>query len=267
MRAFGVGLLFTNDGKYAEHAANLLKTWFLNAQTKMNPNLNFGQGIPGINTGRGIGIIETRGLTEAIDAAILLRGSKSWSEDDHNAFKKWFSEYLTWLTDSPLGNDEAKAHNNHGTHYDAQVICFALFTGQNDLAKKQFEVTKGRIASQFLPDGSQPHELERTTSWNYTNMNLHGFFDLARLGEHFGIDLWHYQTADKKSIRQCLEWLVPFLKNEKKWTHQQIKKREFEVTVSMLKTAAVIYKNADYETLAKQIDPKVYAEPSFQLFY
>ena len=153
---------FSKEERYAQHAAHLMKTWFLDKETRQNPHLNFGQGIPGINTGRGIGIIETRDLYRVIDAAILLRGSKNWSNDNHNALKKWFSDYLTWLIESPIGKDESDEHNNHGTHYDVQIIAFALFTEQPELAQKQIEVSKQRIASQLKPDGSQPHELART---------------------------------------------------------------------------------------------------------
>jgi hypothetical protein len=249
---------FTKDESYAEFASKIIKTWFLDKETRQNPNLNFGQGIPGINTGRGIGLIETRELNRVIDAAILLQNSKSWSKENHENLKKWFSAFLSWMIESPLGIDEADEHNNHGTYYDVQIISYALFTGQNDLAKKQVAVTKKRIESQLKSDGSQPHELERTTSWGYVNMNLMGFFHNARLAEHLNIDLWNYQTADGKNLQKCVDWMLPYLKKEKTWDYKQIKKMEYNETVNILKTAAKVYSNPAYDRLAKEIDEKNY---------
>lgn len=249
---------FTKDERYAEFASKIIKTWFLDKETRQNPNLNFGQGIPGINTGRGIGLIETRELNRVIDAAILLQNSKSWSKENHEDLKKWFSDFLTWMIESPLGIDEADEHNNHGTYYDVQIMSYALFTGQNDLAKKQVAVTKKRIESQLKSDGSQPHELERTTSWGYVNMNLMGFFHNARLAEHLNIDLWNYQTADGKNLQKCVDWMLPYLKKEKTWNYKQIKKMEYNETVNILKTAAKVYSNPAYDRLAKEIDEKNY---------
>lgn len=252
--ALALAYFFSKDERFAQHAARLIRTWFIDPETRQNPNLNFGQGIPGINTGRGIGIIETRELYRVIDAAILLQGSKHWSKQDHLALKKWFGEYLSWLVESPIGRDEADEHNNHGTYYDVQVIAFALFVNQPERARQQIEVSKQRIASQIKADGSQPHELARTLSWGYTTMNLWGFFTLARLSETLQVDLWNYTTADGKGIHKALDWLLPYLKNEREWTYQQIKKREFGATFNILKVAAKKYQNLKYAELAKQLE-------------
>lgn len=263
----GLAYFYTHDERYAAHAARLIKTWFFDKETRQNPNLNYSQGIPGINTGRGIGIIETRDLVRLIDAAILLRGSKNWSNEDQTALKQWFSEFLTWLKDSPLGKDEAGEHNNHGTFYDAQVIAYAIFTDKPDLARKQIEVTKGRMKTQIEPDGSQPHELARTVSFGYVNMNLYGFFTIARLAEHVKTDLWQYKAGEGKNLQNCVDWLVPYLKKEKKWTHQQIKKMSYEDTVKVLKMASKAYSNPTYDVLAKEVDAQTYLSYLNQLAF
>ena len=258
---------FTKEDKYAKYASKLIQTWFLDAATRQNPNLNFGQGIPGRNTGRGIGIIETRGLFRVIDAAILLQESNQWSKDNHLALQKWFSDYLNWLTTSPIGKDEADEHNNHGTHYSVQVIDYALFTGQAEIVASEIEVFKNRMESQLKPDGSQPFELERTKSWDYVNMNLDGYFLVAQLAENSTINLWQYETKEGKNIKKCLDWMVPYLKKEKKWEYEQIKNIGYIETIRLLKIASQKYSNPDYDALAKAIDIKTYQSELNQLTF
>jgi hypothetical protein len=258
---------FTKEDKYAKYASKLIQTWFLDEATRQNPNLNFGQGIPGKNTGRGIGIIETRGLFRVVDAAILLQESNQWSKDNHLVLQKWFSDYLNWLTTSPIGKDEADEHNNHGTHYSVQIIDYALFTGQADIALAEIETFKNRMESQLKPDGSQPFELERTKSWDYVNMNLDGYFLVAQLAENSTVNLWQYETKEGKNIKKCLDWMMPFLKNEKKWEHEQIKNIGYGETVRLLKIASQKYSNPDYEALAKAIDLKTYQSEMNQLTF
>ena len=258
---------FTKEEKYAHWASQVIKTWFLNLDTRQNPNLNFGQAIPGKSAGRGIGLIETRGLFRVIDAAILMQDSKSWSSQDHQALKKWFSEYLTWLTESPIGKDEADEHNNHGTHYSVQVISCALFTNRPEIALAEIEIFKNRLESQLKPDGSQPFELLRTKSWNYANMNLGGYFIAARLAENSQIDLWNYQTKEGKNIKSAVDWLMPYLKNEKKWEYEQIHNIGFGETVRILKIASKKYSDSNYDALAKKVDVKSYQLPLNQLIF
>lgn len=256
---------FTKEDKYAKFASKLIQTWFLDAATRQNPHLNFGQAIPGRNTGRGIGIIETRELFRVIDAAILLQGSESWSKQDHLELQKWFSDYLTWLVESPIGKDEADEHNNHGTHYSVQVIDYALFTDHPEIASAEIEIFKNRMESQLQPDGSQPLELSRTKSWNYVSMNLDGYFIAAQLAESSKVNLWQQQISEGKNIKKCVDWLLPYLKNEKKWDYEQIQKMEYQETIRILKIASKKYANPEYDALAKAADAKIYASEINQL--
>jgi len=218
-----LGYFVTGKEEYAVRAGEILRMWFLDPSTRMNPNLEYGQAIPGINTGRGIGIIETRGLTRVVDSIGLLAGSKSWSKSDQAGVETWFSKYLAWLQESKNGKDESAAENNHGTFYDVQIASFALFVGNRDLARKTLENAKQkRIAVQVEKDGRQPLELERTKSWDYSVMNLDGLVSLAKLADNVGLDLWNFQPAGGGGIRNAILFLAPFARDSKKWPYKQI---------------------------------------------
>jgi hypothetical protein len=258
---------FTREKKYAKFASKLIKTWFLDTETRQNPNLNFGQGIPGLNTGRGTGIIETRDVYRVQDAAILIQETPNWSKENHQALKKWFSDYLTWMLESPIGKDEADSNNNHGTFYSEQVIAFALFSERPEVALNEIEIFKNRMESQLKADGSQPFELARTKSWNYVNMNLYGYFLIAKLAENAKIQLWNQQISEGKNMKNALDWIVPYLKNEKNWEYEQIQKIGFGETIKILKYASKKYSNPEYEALAKKIDLKMYQSEMNELTY
>jgi hypothetical protein len=250
-----LGLAFHLRGRneYAAHAARLTRVWFLDPSTRMNPHLKFGQGIPGINDGRGIGIIETRDLVPMLDGLLLIRGSTHWTKDDEAGLQDWMRAYLKWLLESPHGKEESENGNNHETWYDVQVAGLALYTGQQEVARRTLEGVRRRIARQIEPDGRQPRELERTRAWDYSEFNLRAMLDLAVMGKRVGIDLWTYQTADGRSIRQAIDFLAPFAAGQGEWKYEQLGGFRPGVLHTVLRRAAVGFDAPAYRELAMKV--------------
>ena len=260
LKILSMAYYLSEDDKYAERGAALINTWFLDKQTRMNPNLNYGQAIPGRTKGRGIGIIETRKLDKIVDALILFSGSKEFTDDIIRGTKKWLNDYLTWLLTSKNGQDEAKTKNNHGTWYDFQVAALALYCDRKDDALTVFKrVDSLRIPKQIKEDGSHPHELARTRSFDYSKMNIQGFLQLARLAEHLDFDLWN---SNEKRLLKAILFLEPYSNEEMKWPHKQIKTIRVESLFMVLKLAAP-YKNKKIDQSAMGLTSKAGLEILF----
>lgn len=245
---------FSGDQRYAAKAAELLRVWFLDAETRMNPHLRFGQAIPGRTEGRGIGIIETRSLLEVVESVGLLAASEHWSDEDDRGLKSWFREYLDWMLTSRHGRDEDATRNNHGTWYDAQVVAFAWFTDQDELARERLkQVAARRIDTQVEPDGRQPQELARTRSFSYSTMNAHGLLTLATYGKRLGVDLWSHRGPKGQSIPAAIHFLARFADPSVEWRSKQITNfdRASDLQPLMAQAAAVFDDSEAGEALLK----------------
>jgi hypothetical protein len=235
--------MLTRDRRYAERAADLLRIFFLDEKTRMNPNLNFGQAVPGHCDGRGIGIIDTRILPGLLDHVRLLHDAGTVEEE---GLRQWVRAFNRWLRESPLGIAESKEHNNHGTWYDVQVAAFALYTGEPEVARAVLQqVPEKRINTQIAPDGSQPHEIARTIGLTYSTMNLKAFFWLARLGEQLGINLWNDR------LRAATGFLLPFWQDPQGWQGEQIKPFDKSLSSPLLHIAGQVWRAEQYDEKSK----------------
>lgn len=217
--AYGI----TKDEKYSRKAAQLLRAWFIDEKTKMNPNLNFGQFIKGVNNGRSSGIIDTYVYYIVCNVMGILETSPEWKKEEDAKLKEWFREYQRWLTTTKLGLGEKAAENNHGTWYDVQVVSIALLINDMEYAKEILrQALTVRLAKQIGEDGGQEMELERTKSWTYSVFNLRSLYVLARLAENAGVDFWHYGDGSKPLLQKALDFLLPSAVNPGKWKYEQL---------------------------------------------
>jgi len=216
---------FTGERKYADKAGMLARAWFLDPATRMNPNLDYGQAIPGRVDGRGIGIISSRNLVDVMDSLALIQPTDALSDAEHDAVRGWYRDYLNWLLNSRNGFEESNAHNNHGTFYSAQVVAFALYTNQQQIAKRELEIVKiRRIPGQIDREGKLIAELERTRPSSYMNFALEAFGYLGRYGELTGDKIWQH-GQDAHNIEGGYRFVARYV-NGDKWPYQEIDPKE-----------------------------------------
>lgn len=248
VRALSLAYYFTGDERYAEHAVKHLRHFYINPETRMNPNLQFGQFVPGsFENGRKSGIIESIRMRFMPDSIAMLHGSSHFTDEDYQAMKQWFGDYVTWLTTSEHGVAESKSENNHGTWHAQQVVLYSLFAGNKDTALAAIETIPARIAEQYEADGSQPLENARTRSLHYCDFNNRAMMDIARLAEPLGFDIWNYEATGGKSLRKGYAYMVPFMTGEQEWPHTQIDEPKHKWFAQSLRFAAIGFDEPPYE--------------------
>ncbi len=221
--ALGAAYKITGEDRYAVKAAGLLQVFFLDAATRMNPNLQFAQAVPGVSPGRGTGIIDTLHLIEVPKAIEAMEKSPAFTADEIKGLKQWVADYIQWLTTSKNGHDEAHAGNNHAVAYWLQVAVFAEFTGDTaQLAECRRRFTQVFVPKQMAADGSFPAELRRTKPYGYSIFQLDNMVTLCQVLSVPGSadqDLWAFTLPDGRGIRPAVAFLYPYLADKSTWPH------------------------------------------------
>ena len=216
--ALAAAWTLTKDERYAKHAVEHLRAWFIDEKTRMNPSLQFAQAIHGRFTGRGIGVIDTIHLVEVARAVEILKDSPSLNANDLGGVIQWFNDYLRWMTTSKNGIDEREAKNNHGTCWVMQVAAFAELVGNQDLiayCRNRFKTVL--VPNQIAVNGTFPEELRRTKPYGYSLFNLDAMATICELLSTPGDNLWTFTTSDGRGIGKAVEYMYPFIKNKKSW--------------------------------------------------
>ena len=221
--ALGLAAYMFDEPRYAQRAARLVQTWFLNPRTRMNPNLEHAEAVPGIDTGRSAGIIEGRAFIRALQGIEFLEGSDYWEEKDAAAVRRWFADYLHWLTQSHNGLEEKDRGTYHASWWTAQVAAIASFLGDQAVMKMAFAHYQDRVLpAEIRPNGSAPREEMRGQSLTLSVLNAQALAITCRIAEVHGVDLWHTQTRRGASMDTVVAYLSPYLAEPRKWPHEQI---------------------------------------------
>ena len=258
---------FTHDAAYSRHAALLLRTWFLDPATRMNPNFQYAQAIRGVTEGRGIGLIEFRGMYLLVDDLGLLDDAPGWSAADAAGMHAWLEQYYQWIKTSQNAHDEEAAKNNHGSWIDAQECALTLYLGHNDDARAICERARSRIAVQINLDGQEPLETVREDALGYSLGNIRGLATTAVLARHVGIDLWRYKTNDDRNIRLALDFILPVFTNDKPWPWHQLRKLDADEPLPIVLEAVEVFGDAGFDSYIQKLPADKFASNRSQLLF
>ena len=246
---------FTGNQIYASQALLLLQVWFLNPDTKMNPDLEFAQ------KSTHVGVIDTRFLSRIIDCIGILQNSGAWTDQDQTGMVEWcrqFSENAQKRVDQ----GHMDSGHNISSWYHVQMASLALFTQNTELAHRLLQRTKARIDTALNSMGGFKRELNRTRSLSYICFHIYAMFNLASMGEQVGIDLWNYRTIDGRGLELAIEYLNKYagIENKKQWPYKEIEGTKgdwwdpyFDMLPSVLFHAAKVYQNENFNMNMEQI--------------
>jgi hypothetical protein len=241
--------VLTGDDKYVRHAVKHLKAWFVEPETKMNPNLLYGQAIKGKATGRSTGVIDTIHLVEVARGALVMSKSSAFPAKEFEEIKGWFSEYLKWLTTHPYGTEERAAKNNHGVCWAMQAAAFAQLVGdQEELAAIRQQFKTVFVVNQMAKDGSFPAELRRTKPYGYSLFVIDAMAGVAQIASTPEDDLWYYALPDGRGMQQAMEFIFPYIEDKSKWpgNHDVLYWDEWPVRQPSLVFAGVKFNKPEY---------------------
>jgi Alginate lyase len=221
--SLGVASFLLDNPAYGKRAAVLIHTWFLNPKTRMNPDLDYAQSIPGVNNGRGSGVVDGRFLVRAIQGMEFLEQTSNWDAKDQAAVHKWFEDYLRWLLSSDNAGDERRSGNNHSSWWAAQVAAAGSFVGDSKAQQLAFDFYRDALLPrQILPNGSAPREEARARSLRLSSLNLEALSIICRIAQvRGGGNLWTDRTRSGASIGAAIDYLTPYLVDPKKWSKEQ----------------------------------------------
>ena len=232
----------TNDVKYAKAAAAQIRTWFLTPGTRMLPQLEhaqFGPFTTSYAAGSPYGMIDLMEFHNIFNSIELIRNSGEWTAADDAAMKQWMYDFTQWMTTSAFGIKEGTKinNNNHGIYYDVLLLTQYLYLGTYngvDYVQKAKDylltistdyrityLTKGTVSgTTTVVDGGMWKELSRSGSAGYEEMCMRGYTYLSNIARKVNIDLlnWNYEAAGNQSIREALEWNIPYFENPSTWT-------------------------------------------------
>lgn len=204
VRDLGIGYVFTREEQYAEKAVSLMRTWCLDPETYMAPELTNGQSpielfvtIPGMFYGGG-----------------LCEGATAWKSGEWEAWLGWVGDFTESVTEREFTNNFA--------NWRVVLLAISAILRDDDAGlNAAFDAWRALIPDQVAEDGHLVREIGRTKSLDYSTYALNAMVLTATIAGLHGVDLYGYEV-EGKSLERVLDYHAPYVVDADGWPYEQI---------------------------------------------
>jgi hypothetical protein len=216
----GTAAYLLDDARYASRAVHIIQTWFILPKTRMEPNMEHAATVPGSQAAMAFapsGVSEGRPLIRAIQGMEFLAKSGAWDPKEEAATRKWFEEYLRWLT--PSGPAAANRRGREDSSWRAALEAAAATFAEDSAAQRRvFAAYRGPSIPRppRTPSGAPaiPPAQALATSIEARAM-------LCRIAQLHGVDLWSTPSRNRGTMAASVDFLEGSLADPKQWTKEQ----------------------------------------------
>lgn len=257
---------FTKSEDYAIQAIQAIEKFFINPDTKMNPNITYSGMVIGNSLEdlriRGA-IIDTNYLSIMPDLIELLKPSPHWTNDINSAMVLWFDTFSDWFKTNPRGILQGGYNHNIKTSYMKQLCAYLTFCGKTEEAKTYLESNlKNLMVAQIDSDGKQVLEMSRVKNRHYSNFNLTLLVNLATIANSLGINVWNYEDSEGRgSIKKAMKYLAYYYLHPTEWTFSD-EANNSAMTRSWLQAGVELYDDQILSDVFREV--KIYNFTSVQ---
>jgi hypothetical protein len=218
----GTAAYLLDDARYASRAARIVQTWFILPRTRMEPNMQHAGTIPGSKGGAasvpGGGVSEGRPLIRAIQGMEFLAKTEAWDPKDEAATRKWFEEYLHWLTPADAAPANRRGGGDNSIWRAALEAAAATFAEDAAAQRRVFDSYRGRAFPRPPRAGGRGAAILPAP---VLAASLEARATICRIAQLHGVDLWSLPARNDGMIATPIDSLEASLADPKQWSKEQ----------------------------------------------
>ncbi len=249
----------TAEVRYAKHAMAHLRAWFVDENTRMQPQLDHAGCVPGQIEGTPFGIEETITIAETARAASFLCAYNGVAtEEETAALRSWFAAFATWLNESKKGYIARESKDRLAVCWTLQAAECARFARLGSLQLECSHRFRDKLLRQMNFDGQFTAELHRADAYAASIFILDCMSVLCEVLSTPMDRYWDYTLPDGRGMRSAVAYLFPALENRSNWKLPSDAEHfsEWPVRQPSLLLAGRAYSRPEYLAAWKRLPPE-----------